>query len=100
MGIEYFINDNYVYLETSDILFSYGLEITESENKDRWVFKVNNRKTGNVAFELTQDEIDEMAQRKGNSLNEYLTMGIGIFLEVSAHHYNSKKKSIFSKFFN
>lgn len=100
--LEYFKNDDYVYLETRDIIFSYGYELTKPEEKDRWVFKVINNKTKNVAFEVTKEELDVMSKDKSGNLtgSDYLNIGIGVFLEATSVHYKKKEKSFLRKIFS
>lgn len=102
LKLEYFKNDDYVYLETRDIIFSYGLEITGPDDKDKYVFKVINNKTKNVAFEATKEELIVLSKDNTNELanSDLLNIGIGVFLEATSVHYNKKNKSFLRKIFS
>ena len=79
MQVENYYSDDYAGLDSGNLKFYYGYEVTDLTNNEMWCFQV--KKDGLEIYRATQKEIqNKVRDRQLNDVRDYLIAGIGMWL--------------------
>lgn len=86
MKIEQYYSDDYAGLDTDNIKFYYGYEVTNPKDPDEWCFQVKIK--GEVVYTAGTKKIEKSVDdnHQLNDVRDYLIAGIGMWIR-----YNNKK---------